>query len=265
MVIGVIILEILLFSFNGSLLPDPINIIPISITLFLSGFVGSYAIWELVKPYIKKYTQIESSEKKLLRFKRNYQLFKLALLDSKKYNNEVLGSEIKIGNPEAKFKITFNTSLFCGHCAKANTIIEKIYSDYYKDVLINLRFSFFDKQAEYVTDLHISLVKIYKQKGQEEFLKALSNWFKHKDIKQWYANFDKAEENNKEIIDYLNKQREENMKHEIQFTPAILIGNRLYPEQYERDDFFYYINELIDDQEICPILVKPTLVSGVLI
>lgn len=212
------------------------------------GFMLSLLIWLAAKPHLKEFARLVNAEKKLLRFKRNYQLFKLALLDSTAYDAEVLNSPIQLGNPNAKLQITYNTSLFCGHCVKSHAIVEGIMERYSDDILINLRFSYMEQNAEFAKDLHVNLLSIYFEKGQQAFFEALSYWFKHKDIDAWNKRYYQSDADKHNIERMLKKQMEENVKYEMQFTPAILISNRLYPNIYEREELVVFIKELIDDE-----------------
>lgn len=43
---------------------------------------------------------------------------------------------------------------------------------------------------------------------------------------------------------------EENKNNDISFTPALVINQYQFPKSYNIEDMFYFIDELIEDEEI---------------
>lgn len=261
MIIGVFALELTsLFVFTDLIL-ESINFN--AAVLLILGFASALISWVFVKPYIKELSELQESEKKHLRFKRNYPLFKLAILDSDKYDNQVLRSDITIGNPNAHFRITIITNLFCGHCAKAHKIIEELYSLYTDELLINIRFNYIDKQMSFSKDIHVRLLDIYYRDGQQAFLNALGHWFTHKNFEMWSKSFGGIVNKSNKYENLLKAQFDLNVANKLQFTPAILLGQYLYPSMYEREDLVYYINELIDEGHLYHLIEKKELTDSI--
>jgi len=247
MIIAVLYIELSIFTFFGKYNFKSLNLI--SVTVFLIGFISSLLIWVAVKPYITKYFDLKSSEITSLRFKRNYKLFKLALKDSTKIDYQSLKSVLSVGNPDAKIKISIVTNPFCGYCVEAHKILEEILIRYSNEVLLNIRFNFNDKSTdENSKNLHYRLVQIYFEKGEKTFMEALGVWFKNKDLEKWFAQFGKGKINDKteQILTFQNKQNQEN---KLTFTPAIMVGEFLYPKMYDRKDLGNFISELDDDED----------------
>jgi hypothetical protein len=247
MIISVFVIEIILFGAYEKLNLYSIKIEPI--LLFFSGFLFSFLIWLSLKPKIKKHFIIQSSEVSLLRFKRNYKLFKLALQDSKPYESTTLKSNIYLGNPKANFNITLISSLFCGHCTKAHQLLKKLLDVHPDDVLINMRFSFDVKNGnEDAKALYFRLYEIYYEYEQKEFINALTDWFENKSTNMWFEKYGKGKLNEKNEM-FFSEQYEQNMSNELYFTPALILSGYLYPEAYNREDLSYFMGELIDDED----------------
>lgn len=51
-------------------------------------------------------------------------------------------------------------------------------------------------------------------------------------------------------MDGIIKMAGENKNFALNYTPQILINNYLFPSLYERDDIFYFIDELLKDEEV---------------
>ena len=52
------------------------------------------------------------------------------------------------------------------------------------------------------------------------------------------------------INEILESQFIWNKKNELTFTPAIIINGYHFPDEYERNDLLYFINELVEDEQI---------------
>ncbi|MCK0132157.1 thioredoxin domain-containing protein [Flavobacteriaceae bacterium F08102] len=247
LIAGLLVLEMVTFSNFGSFRTLVFN--GISLFSFLLGFSVVVMVWLMLKPKIKSYFRLKSSEITSLRFKRNYDLFKLALLDSKSYNYDTLDSEIYVGNGDAQLKLTLVTNPFCGHCIKMHGQLEKILDKYTDDLRVNIRFNYnFQEPEEKSKFLHHRLLEIYFQEGQNKFMNALGIWFNTKNMEEWNLNFGAAEVIPK-IGKIFKKQFKENIKNELLFTPALIVGQQQYPDTYDREDLILFIKDLLDDKD----------------
>jgi hypothetical protein len=247
-IITVLYLELgVLYFFNEGV--SSLNFISFPFLIFAISYLIPLLGWVLIKKYFKKYFELKSNRIQLTKFNRNYKLFSYALLNSKKVKYSTLNSKIKLGNPGAKLKISIVTSPFCGHCAKAHELIKEVLDKYSNEVLINIRFNLNpEEKDEKFRNLYFKLIEIYFEKGQTEFQKALDYWFKNKNLNTWFLKF--GESNYKFDKDkLLEAQFIQNQKNEIMFTPAIFIGEYLFPNIYERNNMTYFINDLLEDEQ----------------
>ncbi|SIQ87223.1 Thioredoxin [Chryseobacterium sp. RU37D] len=89
---------------------------------------------------------------------------------------------------------------------------------------------------------------IYKNKPEEEFLNTFQYWFETKDenkIKQKAGSISVQED-----LSSLINMSAENRAAGLNFTPIILINGYQFPDKYDREDIYYFIDELIKDEEI---------------
>lgn len=218
--------------------------------LFFSGFIISIVIWTNLKPFIKDFIALKALNIELFRFKRNYPLFKMALQSSKNYEYYTLESAIIVGNPNAGLKLSLVTNPFCGYCSKTHELIETLVFKYPKDILVNFRFNLDDSADELSKALHYTLIDIYFKEGQFAFMDVIGNWFKNKNLDAFFEKYGKKNYADNKISGFLSKMYQQNKDNELMFTPAIIINNNLFPEMYNREDLVYFINELIEDEEL---------------
>ncbi|WP_348797969.1 vitamin K epoxide reductase family protein [Flavobacterium adhaerens] len=220
-----------------------------SISLFVLCFILPLFYWPDLKNGIKGFFANKFENLDLIKFKRNYELFRLAIENSEQYNYKNLRSPIFLGTTDTALKITLNTNLFCGYCAKAHQDIEEIINKYQSQIYINVRFNYnpaqFDTKAK---NLYGRMLEIYNTDGQQKFLESLGYWFNHKDYDLWIKKY--FEPNDPEsFTPVLSRMFQQNMESNLLFTPAILIGNSILPKMYMTGDLKYYIADLLEDNK----------------
>jgi uncharacterized membrane protein len=219
------------------------NTLFITFICFLSSFfIVRYSNDILIEK--QKYYEISL---KNFRFKKNYDIFKREL-QVNHYEFENRNKEFWIGNKNSRLHISLITNPYCGFCKEAILILKKIVKKY-PEISIQLRFNYLsDNKDENLTSIISIFRNIYKDKGQELLFEAIEFWHNKNDIeifKKKYNDFDFETEIN-DII----KLGEENKSLLLTYTPQILINNYLFPNIYEREDIFYFIDEILDDGEI---------------
>ncbi|WP_144891240.1 vitamin K epoxide reductase family protein [Flavobacterium tiangeerense] len=226
-----------------------INIIVSVDVLFISVF-SFLVIFSLVA-YINSI--LDEKEKnhilnvKNIRFKKNYSIFKRELQE-KKYNFHIKNDEFRFGSKDSRLNISLITNPYCGYCAEIYKIIRKIIKRY-PDISLQLRFSYLPINADHNLTLLITIFRnIYTKKGADFFLEAIEFWHDRNDIEIFlneYSQFTLETE-----MDGIIDLAEENISFGLTYTPQILINNYLFPVLYERNDIFYFLDNLIEDEDI---------------
>jgi hypothetical protein len=237
-------LSILNFNFQNRL-----------IIFFISPFLISLIGWLFIKPFVSSYFNLRLENKKLFKFKRNYNLFKSSLIAEKRINYENLQSDIFIGNKDAKLKLTLVTNPLCKFCKETHSVIEQLFKKYSSGIRINIFFNFKLeegdlKENEEIAKLHIKLVDLFLNKNQELFLEALGDWFLNKNYNKWFNTYGEELINKKDSINLLREQYQQNINNEVQFTPTVFVNEFSYPIIYDKADILLYIDDLLDDKEI---------------
>lgn len=221
----------------------------IEITLF-SLIIGiiSFSVILYLNNILQEKENLQKSNAKNLRFKRNYDLFKRELLEEQKivFTDK---ETFFVGNREAKLHIAIVSNPYCGFCKDAHKILEDILEKNPNDVSVQIRFNYFPQnQNEKYTNLISDFMYIYKTQPEKDFLNAVENWFENKDenkIRQMAGTT-----SNNEDLSPIIRMSEENKDAGLNFTPIFVINGYQFPEKYDREDIYYFINELIEDEEI---------------
>ena len=248
--ICLIIISILLLQFTVSFLYfrfSQFTIENISVlSLSMLTFIIIFSILVFINRTLKDNQDLKKSNIKNLRFKRNYNAFKKELL----VQSKVIFQKTELfalGKKEAKLHISLISSPFCGFCKDAHIILETILARSSNDISAQIRFNFSENEDENYKSLMQEFVNIYESKAQNEFLKTIAFWYENKDLKKI------KEKNNFQNSDIKLQPAihvgEENKNMLINFTPVFLINGHQFPNNYDREDIFYFIDELLEDED----------------
>lgn len=87
---------------------------------------------------------------------------------------------------------------------------------------------------------------MFKNKSQKEFLNAIHTWFENKDENEIKL---KSESANLQDFTKILQITAENSSVGLNFTPIVIINDYQFPEKYDREDIYYFISELIEDED----------------
>ncbi|SDQ29464.1 Thioredoxin [Chryseobacterium soldanellicola] len=190
---------------------------------------------------------LQKSNTKNLRFKRNYELFKRELTEGERVNftdNETFS----VGNKEAKLRISLISNPYCGFCKDAHKILEDLLEKYPNDISAQMRFNYSPERAdEKYNNLISDFTHIYKNRSQNDFLNAVDTWFQNKDENKIRAIA--GTNSNLEDLTSLIEMTKENSEAGLNFTPIFIINGYQFPDKYDREDIWFFISELLEDEE----------------
>ena len=236
--LGQIAISILFFSHEIIL-----QIAVLSVFVFAVLFIGVAFINDI----LKQKEDYRKSNIKNLKFKRNYDIFKRELLEKEKINFDHK-TELFLGNPKAKLHISLVTNPYCGFCKDAHEILENILEKYSEDISAQIRFNYISgNRNEKLTRLIGLFKNIYTSNGQLEFLKSIHFWFSKKDERLFQEKYSIS---NPTKLTELENIGNENIDKGLNFTPIFLINGYRFPDKYDREDIFYFIDELLEDLDV---------------
>jgi len=233
LVLSILFFENIFFDWKQFLLIIVLWIVSFTLILYLNNI-------------LKEKESLQKSNAKNLRFKRNYDLFKTLLLEKEKINFSD-NTTFSLGSKDAKLHIGIVSNPYCGFCKDAHKIIENLLEKYPNDISVQMRFNYSSGKAnDKYTGLVSDFIHIYKNKPQKEFLKTVDTWFENKDeaqIKQRAGTDSDIED-----LTPLIQMSDENINAGLNFTPVLIINGYQFPEKYDREDLYYFIDELLEDE-----------------
>lgn len=234
---GILTLEFLIF-----------RIVPISgkleyqdLLAFAILFLASILIWILMKPFLLGQNILYAYKRKLANFKSNKEVFSHLLSGSKKISSSPEGLGITLTNPSAKYKVLKVCNPYCGPCASAHPILERLHDQ----GLIDLQILFVpdDNPESIKTNTINHMISISQEYDILTTKKALDSWYSsvQKDLKEFSKEFQSSmsiDQNNKRLSD----MRIWCIQEEITRTPTIYVNGHLLPESYSIDDLQVILN-----------------------
>ncbi|GAA4158262.1 hypothetical protein GCM10022217_19300 [Chryseobacterium ginsenosidimutans] len=235
LIIGLFLFENIHFDIKTSLLSLILWIASFSLVLYLNNTLGEKE-------------NLQKSNAKNLRFKRNYDLFKRELLENEKITFTDTET-FSVGNQDARLRLSVVSNPYCGFCKDAHKIMENLLNKYPNDISVQMRFNYSpDQQNEKFTNLISDFMYTYKNKPMQEFLHLVEYWFETRDENKIRQK--SGTTSNNEDLTPLVEMSVENRNAGLNFTPIILINGYQFPDKYDRDDIYYFIDELTEDEEI---------------
>lgn len=203
--------------------------------------------WKWIKSLLINQKELKEFQIKSNRFQRNYNLFKNNLLSSNKF--ELPNSPIILGNRDSKIIISVITSPFCGHCSQVHQILDKIIANHYSDLQIKIiiKTDIFN-EIEERKDFYRTLLNIYFDNGEFEFINKLKEWFINKNIKEWLLKNKIENTNSIKVDDIYSNLNDWCKENNFNYTPAIFINGYEYPDLYDRENLEFFIRDIKEDE-----------------
>ncbi|SQB45606.1 DsbA family protein [Chryseobacterium jejuense] len=154
-----------------------------------------------------------------------------------------------MGKKDARIRISVISNPYCGFCKDGHKLAESLLKKYPEDVSLQMRFNYTSERSNEKYDALISdLAYIYNNKPENEFLHAVEEWFETRDESK--INMLSGGVPTSENLDSLNQMTVENSNAGLNFTPILVINGYQFPEKYDREDIVFFVDELIEDDEI---------------
>jgi uncharacterized membrane protein len=220
-----------------------------SLEILILGIIYLFSILPLyifINKTIDENNKLKNENAINLRFKRNYSIFKRELLLTQKikFEHQKL---FFLGNKDAKVHITLISNLECKFCGETHHILKKLYSEKENDISFQIRFNFSDEKiSSQFENVFKTLLNSYSL-NEKRFLEALDFWYKERNYDAFIKKFGLHNNQNTELI---LKIKDENLTKRLNFTPVFLLNGYIFPQNYEREDVFYFIQDLLDDEDI---------------
>ncbi|KFE97277.1 vitamin K epoxide reductase family protein [Chryseobacterium luteum] len=233
LVLGIVFFQNMPFTVGTLLLTAILWILVFSAVLYFSNILSQKE-------------SLQKSNAKNLRFKRNYELFKSQLLENEKI--EFQDSEtFALGNENAKLRLSIVSNPYCGYCKDGHKIMEGLLEKYPDDISVQIRFNYSPERAdEKYTQLLSAFKHIYHNKPQKEFLKSIEEWFEIKDENKIVS---LAGSSAPEDLAAFIEMTKDNTSNGLNFTPIFILNGYQFPDKYDREDIWFFVDELMEDED----------------
>ena len=218
----------------------------ISIIIVASSFLIILTIYSQLSPRFKELSALKKIKIDFYKFKRNFTLFNSLLQKSKSIRTELNQNlqGIVLGNTKSKLNVTIITIPFCVHCKPIHSLVENIYKKHADKVTLQILFNANPKDEESKnTKVVTRLLELYQINGIESCINAMHKIYENQDDKSWLKEFGECSD-----LDYYCNIQEKQytwcVDNNINFTPEILINGKSYPNEYDRSDLIFFIEEL---------------------
>lgn len=234
-----------------------LDISPNSLAIFLLIYVAVSLAWGQTKKLLLKKIDLEKQEVASNRLKRNYALFKSALMAEGKI--DIPFNPIFSGNKNALLHFDILINPYCGYCKAPLSMLQKLVEDYGEQIKVsyfhntNKMFSFHK--------LISNLLSIRISKGANAFNDALNYWFKYKNEPDWFVKYE-TEFDEVKINHILDSQRSWCQENKLALTPTLFINGYRFPLIYDILDIPFFINELLEDNELHSIVPEKSIISN---
>lgn len=246
-VVVILVSQVMLALFAG--LPQmDFSKLHLSSLIILVSIVSISAFWLFIASKLEKEKNYNILKIEATKFKRNYSIFKNLLYEHKPIDTRVTNaSEIVFGNKKSSLKLLVITNPFCGFCKDVHLLVENLLRKYSDQISITIRFNINTQNSESELVRTTSrLLEIYNMEEEQTCLKAMHDIYVKKDFQEWIKLFGDCE-NPLQYQEVLSKEREWCLKNQINFTPELLINGVVYPKVYKKEDLWYFIDELYED------------------
>ena len=236
-----------MFFYEGSVLNIQYGGVEI-FSFVLSAFV-SISFWMFVKPLLERQQELKKNKIVHYKFIRNFELF-YTLYNKEKAKTTMLPNtlkkEIVLGNEHALVDLTLVTNPSCFYCKEAHMDMEKILKKDAKNVRLTIRFNVNTKDKENTAyQVASRLLEIYHSQSPETCFTALHEvYHEDADLEKWLEKWGVATVTSFDTI--LESQKNWCSDNDLNFTPALLLNNKIYPKVYDRSDVGYFIEDLME-------------------
>ena len=244
-IVAVLLIQtVALFSMDFSLIGLNVGIKETFI-LFLSTII-TISVWNFLNPLLRKQKELSTLEIGHFKFKRNFSLFNALFKENTVLAPSTISGEIVFGNENAPVQLILVTNPLCHFCKSAHKDIEKILALGKDKVKVTFRFIVdTENNDQTLYNLISQLLHIYKTQGKTSCLQSLNalyaetanieDWLKGRDV-QTHPEYDTT----------MQQQKDWCVENDINFTPALIVNGRQFPDEYDRSDLVYFLDNIIE-------------------
>jgi len=206
-----------------------------------------YTSWNRAKQALSDNKQLKKEYIKIGKTVKDYDLFKLALLNGEK--KTFSANNIIVGNSNDQvLTISFATNPHCSFCEEIQQILSSALQKQPDKLKIKLILLGHNKHDEAKSITFNGLASSYLSKGGEQFFKAYSAYLQTGATAAWQNTYIATDISIQKTEELLEDHHVWAYHHEINFTPALYINGYAYPKAFDYANLRHFIPFLIEDE-----------------
>ena len=220
---------------------------------FSWNMVGFLVLLASINFVIASYTKLkkllmsmQKNKSKLvasLKFKKQFTLFNALYKKEPELETSIANNlEIVLGNPKADLQLTLITSPMCGHCKPKHQELEQLLQQDELDLGATIRFNVSPKNKENPAyRIASTLLTMYQEDKKQCRMAMAEIYATGSDYKAWLKKYQYFE---LDQTDTIAAAYDWCVQNAINFTPAIYLNNKKYPQAYDLADLTLFAEEL---------------------
>lgn len=222
-----------------------IEMYSIPLIIGLLGIISM--IWYFLKKLLITFYEKENLVIDNLKFRRNKQLFLSYYSYLDKIDTEIKDTlEIKLGSNTPTITLIVVTNPLCENCFTAYKVYHRLLQKYEYEIQIIVRFFVpCSEKQDPQTQVSERLLQLYKEENKTIFLEAYTEWYNNKiTLKKWFEKWKYCD--NIKYNRELHRHRNWCLSYKLDYTPIIVINQKIFPLNYNIKDIEDFIEPIIE-------------------
>jgi uncharacterized membrane protein len=229
-----------------------LNMSDVYVTLFC--FAISPIFWYIYKSYIFTINEINKKQRLINYFEQNSIVISSLVNSSVLIEDLFIPNEIILGNKKSNNCLILLISPYCRFCKSALLTLLKIAIEN-ENLKIIIRFSMNNNTNEMVLKMIRNIVNLNYLNNSESAVDAIKTWYSQsresvKSVNLWLKEINNNKIASSDIIDqYIIKNIQWVNSNNLNYTPAFIINNCVFPPYLDYSVLIKYIAELSSNYE----------------
>lgn len=206
-------------------------------------------VWLFIKNHIDTFQRYKFQNKELMRFKREFEIFRFLQEPMSASTAEISGGKVLVGSPVSPVKMSLVISPSCPHCDTALRDALELLEANPNRVKLEL---FYNLNPENRDNPYLKIARAMLQLNETrpaECLSALKEWhFGEKNVDAWLEKWrSTGTDENADVL--LAEQYQWCLQNEFNYTPVKIINDKELSRHYTLSEVKYFISELSEMEE----------------
>ena len=252
MIVGVLWLQSVPFYSVTKLFFNQSPALDQGLSIIFLILLGAF-IWYILRNSLAQAYELTSVKTVANKFRRNFNVFQALLQRNAPVPIEIQdrqAPELVFGRSDAPLQVLLITNPLCQYCKQAHAEAEALYLNNKDAIQLTIRFNVATNAVESdAYKVSKRILELY-QNNLDSAFEALNEIFGiNAPLKAWLKKWGESKEERSDLHRLLEQQRNWCFANGLDFTPALLINGRKYPDEYQREELAFFVDELVESME----------------